>query len=84
MAGQIGNITIRYISYSPINTVLWDDKEEEEEEENEYEILLDNALDICELVLQKRYWVDRTLTVGCHEGIQEIHKYDVCTTACIG
>ena len=39
--------------------LLWDDKEEEEEEENEYEILMDNALDIGELVLQKRYWVDR-------------------------
>ena len=43
------------VSSSPINTVLWDNKEKEEEEENEYKILMDDALDICELVLQKRY-----------------------------
>ena len=48
--------------------LLWDDKEEEEEEENKYEILMDDALDICELVLRKRYWVDRILTAGRHEG----------------
>ena len=33
--------------------LLWDNKEEEVEEENEYEILMDDAFDICKFGLTK-------------------------------